>query len=107
MAIFRRIFGGKERRQFARHAGTSLTVQVEGHKYKTLDWSLGGFRLPSFHHPIQPKERFSGRLTPARGGTPGEFTAEVVWVKEDGHCGVKLIEITPATFLSMASLKAC
>ncbi len=97
---------GKDRRQYVRHTGSSLTVLVDGQKYKTIDWSLGGFRIKDFHRAVSPNERLQGEVSPPKG-ISGEFIAEIVWVSDEGHLGLKFLEIAPRTFLSMTDIKAC
>lgn len=106
MRFLKRLVYQKDRRRHVRHTSTSLTVTVDGHKYKTVDWSLGGFRLAGFHRPVAAKDRIAGLLAPPKGAK-GDFVAEIVWTADDGHLGVRFLEITPRTFLAMADLKEC
>jgi hypothetical protein len=93
----------EERRRHARHRSPALTLVVEGHRYKTLDWSLGGFRIAAFHRPLAAGMRIEGTVRGVSGAKPGEFLAEVARVAPNG-IGLRLIEIASATFVAMAGL---
>src|ERR671923_57557 len=73
-----------DRRRHPRHAGPALALTIEGRRYKTVDWSLGGMRLGGFHRPLARGERVSGRVGRIARTRAGEFVAEVVHVTEEG-----------------------
>lgn len=101
----RRAVGTRERRQHERHAHYPLTVKVEGKRYDTVDWSLGGFRLAGFHRDLERTEKLEGNIDGLDTAKPGRFLAEVVWRNEAGHVGLRFLEITPAFFLAMSSFR--
>ncbi len=99
----------KDRRKHARITTPSLQLKIDGRKYRTLDWSLGGLRINGFHADVKPRDRLSGTIAGVGGvggGGPGEFVAEVMRVAENGDVSVRLLEISPAIFLAMGGLRA-
>ena len=54
--------GGRERRQHPRFASPYLVLRIEGHKYRTQDWSMGGFRISDFHREIRTGEDVVGSI---------------------------------------------
>ncbi len=96
----------KDRRKHARIAAPSLELKIDGRKYQTLDWSLGGLRINGFHADVKPRDRLSGTIAGVGGGGPGEFVAEVLRVSENGDVSLRLLEIAPATFLAMGGLRS-
>lgn len=95
----------KDRRKHARNTAPSLELKIDGHKYRTLDWSLGGLSINGFHADVKPRDRLSGTISGV-GVDPGEFVAEVLRVAENGDVSVRLLEISPAIFLAMGGLRA-
>ncbi len=96
----------KDRRKHARITTPSLQLKIDGHKYRTLDWSLGGLRINGFHTDVKPRDRLSGTISGVGDLRPGEFVAEVLRVAENGDVSVRLLEISPAFFLAMGGLRA-
>ncbi len=96
----------KDRRKHARNTTPSLELKIDGRKYRTLDWSLGGLRINGFHVDVKPRDRLSGTIAGVSGVGPGEFVAEVLRVAENGDVSVRLLEISPAIFLAMGGLRA-
>ncbi len=103
-SILRRILGKPDRRRHARNTATVLELRIDGHKYETIDWSLGGFRFSGFHKDVRRRDNISGTIGGVGAG-PGEFVAEVMRVSDNGDVSVRLLEITPATFLAMGGLR--
>ena len=104
-SILRRILGKPDRRRHARTAAPVLELRIDGHKYKALDWSLGGFRFSGFHKVVRRRDNISGTIDGVGAAGPGEFVAEVMRVSDSGDISVRLLEITPATFLAMGGLR--
>ena len=91
-----------ERRQHSRITHKPLIVSIGRHDYKTVDWSLGGFRLPKLHGEARPGLRLSGEIDGLCAARPGRFVAEVVHVTDDGEVGARFLEISPAFFIAMS-----
>lgn len=91
-----------ERRQHPRITHKPLIVSIGRHDYKTVDWSLGGFRLAKLHGAPRPGLRLSGEIDGLRAAKPGRFVAEVVHVTDDGEVGTRFLEISPAFFIAMS-----
>lgn len=91
-----------ERRQHPRITHKPLIVSIGRHDYKTVDWSLGGFRLPKLRGEPRAGMRLSGEIDGLRAAKPGRFVAEVVHVTDEGEVGVRFLEISPAFFIAMS-----
>jgi hypothetical protein len=94
-----------ERRRHRRNYGHSLSLTIEGKRYETLDWSLGGFRIADFHRPVAPCQQIVGKVT-GRGVRDGEFTAAIVRTPVGGEVGCRWLDISCVTMMSMANIKA-
>ncbi|MBK1669493.1 hypothetical protein CKO28_15750 [Rhodovibrio sodomensis] len=89
----------RERRSSRRHRLPSLMVRIENHRYRTADWSAGGFRLRGTIEPFARSDRVRGQIkTPS--GTLGWFIAEAAWRSEDA-VGFRFIEIDSNVFLDL------
>lgn len=89
----------RERRNSRRHRLPSLMVKIHNHRYRTADWSWGGFRLQATTEPFARGDRVRGQIkTPS--GKLGWFTAEAVWRSED-VVGFRFIEIETTVFLDL------
>lgn len=93
-----------ERRRYQRIELSPLKLKIDGKRYNTVDWSLGGFKIGRYHVPLASGDKVSGRITLEHGAS-GEFVAEVVGVREDGEVAFRLVEITPSIFLAMGGIK--
>lgn len=96
-----------DRRQHARFYDRPMQMDIDGKRYQTLDWSLGGFRIAGYHAPLRPGQRVGGRIDSGDGIVSGDFAAEVVRLTDAGEVGLRFIEVSPATFLSMAGVRGC
>jgi hypothetical protein len=94
-----------ERRRHRRIYGRPIKVVLEDKSYKTLDWSLGGFRINNFHRELKRGERLNGVIGPFARVKPGECVVEIVRVAENGDIGAKFVEIAPKIFVAMAGYK--
>jgi len=94
-----------ERRRHRRIYGRPIKVVLEDQSYKTLDWSLGGFRIKNFHRDLKRGERLSGVIGPFARVKSGECVVEIVRVAENGDIGAKFVEIAPKIFVAMAGYK--
>ena len=111
--LFRQLFAARrqnddrhdERRRHRRIYGRPIKVVLEDQSYKTLDWSLGGFRINKYHRELKRGERLSGVIGPFARVKSGECVVEVVRVAENGDIGAKFVEIAPKIFVAMAGYK--
>lgn len=96
--------GGAERREHLRIYGPQLSLEFDGVRRKTRDWSLGGFLVES---PVQHAlgDRIEGEVQMPWGGQSGRFVAEVVRFADGNMIGARWIEISPLVFLSMSGGK--
>ena len=99
------MYRGRERRRHPRVEGRPLALRIDGRKYKTLNWSLGGFKISGYHAEMEPGDKIEGTIGPVAGVGPGPFVAEVVRVTEDGEVGLRLLEVLPAVFVAMSGMK--
>ena len=96
-----------DRRRHRRVYDRPIKVRVEGNKYETVDWSLGGFRIKGYHRTLEIGERLSGKIGPVDGIKAGDFIVDVVRTTDDGEVGVRFLEISSEIFLAMSGLKSC
>lgn len=94
---------GAERRRHRRLQNTKLTVHVNGKRYKTNDWSLGGFRVVIPGNRLSPSHVIKGPMHGPGLFTRGHYEASVVWVGDDGEIGARFIELSPESFLAMSA----
>jgi hypothetical protein len=93
-----------DRRHAPRFQKPALWLELDGWRYKTRDWSLGGFRIGDCRKPPRPRDRVQGRIEGI--GCIGSFTAEVVRINEDGSIAGRFLEITPAILMAMGTVAA-
>ncbi len=74
----------RERRQHSRHVAPRLTLRFEDHNYKTIDWSIGGFRISDFHRPVRPGETLEGSVVTWGGLKKEAFKADVLRLSREG-----------------------
>jgi hypothetical protein len=94
-----------ERRKHRRIYGHSLSLTIEGKRYETLDWSLGGFRIVDFHRMLTPCQQIAGVVLDRDGVRGGEFTAAIVRTTVSGEVGCRWLDISCTTLMSMANIK--
>ena len=99
--LFRRPAGAAERRGRPRITHRPMRLFIEGRRYKTRDWSLGGFRIEAPLRAIPPRGTIAGAVEDSWSFAGGEFTAELCWSRE-GEAGFRFLDISSRTFLSMA-----
>ncbi len=95
----------RDRRAHRRIYDRPLTLEFDGKKYKTRDWSTGGFRLVGPVAHVRVRDRVTGKIRMGRFGTKGAFTAEVVRIDDNGDVAMRLLEVSSSTFLSMYAHK--
>lgn len=96
---------GPERRLHPRYTHRPLVLKIEGRRYRTIDWSLGGFRLGPFHREAVVSMQIEGTIAKCGRIQAGAFLAEVVRFTEEGGLGLRWLEIAPATFIGMSSVR--
>jgi hypothetical protein len=89
-----------ERRKQPRNSGPQLILRFEGQKYKTLDWSIGSFRIKDFHRPLRSGERLQGSIYSWFGMRHEDFEANVVRVEPSGEIGCMFLNL-PRTVARM------
>ena len=107
MTLAKRVMGrpsDEERRQYPRTRDPALRLVIEGEKYPTIDWSLGGFLIGGYHRDIALRETITGKIRSRGGVVGGEFTAKVARKTDDGQVGFRFIEITSKTWMSMSEI---
>lgn len=97
---FRRRVDEARRRLHTRYASDALRVEINRRRYRTLDWSLGGFRLDRCALALGADDQVRGRIA-FKGMAPGEFVAEVTHIGESGEIGFRFLEVSPQILLSM------
>ena len=93
----------RERRQHVRITSLSLVMRIDGRRFETVDWSLGGFWIAGFRGGSHKGAVLSGTIKHP-DASAGEFVAEVV-VANDGDIRARFMEITPAVFVAMGGLR--
>lgn len=104
MTLARRVMGrpsDSERRQYPRTRDPALRLVIDGEKYPTIDWSLGGFRIGGFHRDIALRETITGKIRSRSGIVGGAFTARATRKTDDGQIAFRFIEIASKTWMSM------
>ena len=96
---------GPERRQHPRYTHRPLVLKIEGRRYRTIDWSLGGFRIGPFHREAIIGMRIEGSIVKSGRVQAGGFVAELVRFTEEGGIGLRWVEVAPATFIGMSSVR--
>lgn len=106
--LFRHFFSrlrAAERRRNQRFELPSIRLKIDGKRYDSIDWSMGGFKIGRCHLSLVPGDSVTGVIT-LEHGESGEFVAEVVAVRADGQVAFRLLEITPRVFLAMGGISA-
>lgn len=87
---------GHEKRRHRRHVSPPLTLHFEGHRYRTRDWSIGGFRLDAFHRPLKPGDTLQGSVKTLFGLASEDFEADVVRPIAEGGYGCRFLTLPRA-----------
>ncbi len=96
---------GAERRRHRRIQTSKLTILIGGKRYKTCDWSLGGFRVIAPGNDFVTNQRISGALHGPGMFDRGEYEAVIVWIADDGELGAHFIELSHESFLAMSAVQ--
>ncbi len=94
----------RDLRDHQRHRVPKLMVRFNGSRYKTDDWSLGGFKIDNCNKTLEPLEQISGEISMPIDGSKGLFTAEVIWTDDDGAAGLRFLAISPQILAVMAEV---
>ena len=94
---------GAERRRHRRIQSSRLTIFIDGKRYKTNDWSLGGFRVVVPGNKFATGVRISGALHGPGLFDRGVYEATISWVSDTGEIGAHFIEVSHESFLAMSA----
>jgi hypothetical protein len=105
VARFRSLASSLERRSQQRKYGPrkQLTLKIEGRRYVTTDWSLGGAKLGGFDQPPKRGTLLEGRLGGIRG-VKGEFLAKVMHVNDNGEVALQWDEMSSSCYAALATV---
>ena len=106
MGILQKIsawFHQRDRRAHVRYQVPRLTITHDGVNYRTIDWSLGGFKLDQFRATLQVGTKLDGEIR-LEGSEKGVFSAEIVEIGDSGTISARFLAITPGVFLAMGGL---
>ncbi len=95
-----------ERRRYRRIQGVKLTILTGDHRYKTKDWSLGGFRIQAPELQLRTNDYISGAIHGPGLFNRGTFDGHVAWVAESGELGVRFSEVSRETFMAMSAAQS-
>ncbi len=98
-----RPLSGVDRRRHRRIQSSKLTIFIDNKRYKTNDWSLGGFRIVVPGNEFTPNQRISGAIHGPGMFDRGKYEATISWVSDDGEIGVHFIELSHESFLAMSA----
>ena len=94
-----------ERRRHRRIQHIKLTIIIDGRRYKTKDWSLGGFRIHAADMNVLTNDNLSGEIRGPGMFDRGDFEACVAWTAESGELGARFTEISGETARAMATVQ--
>lgn len=94
---------GIERRRHRRLQSSKLTIFICNKRYKTSDWSLGGFRIVVPGNEFTNGQRISGAIHGPGMFDRGEYEASISWVADNGEIGAHFIELSHGSFLAMSA----
>ncbi|MDO9458925.1 MAG: PilZ domain-containing protein [Alphaproteobacteria bacterium] len=94
---------GSERRRHRRLQTSKLTIVINGKRYKTKDWSLGGFRVVVPGNNFNTNQRISGAIHGPGLFDRGAYEAVIVWTADDGELGAHFIDLSHESFLAMSA----
>lgn len=94
--------GDSDRRRHRRLQTSRLSISIGGKRYKTNDWSLGGFRITVPGNSLKTNDVISGPLNGPGMFDRGNYEATIVWVADNGEIGARFIEISHESFMAMS-----
>lgn len=104
MELLKLLQSYRERRRHTRRDEPRLTVLIGDRRYRTVDWSHGGFQIRVCDGDFAPGESVRGVVETVGSAGPGEFEAEVAW-SEDGRAGFRFVSLPRLLYLSMIAMR--
>lgn len=101
-----RPLSGADRRRHRRIQSSKLTIFIGNKRYKTYDWSMGGFRIVVPGNEFTTQQRISGAIHGPGMFDRGEYEAAITWIADDGEIGAHFIELSHESFLAMSAAQA-
>ncbi len=92
-----------ERRRHRRIQSVKLTIVIGENRYKTKDWSLGGFRIHALDQKFQANGHVAGLIHGPGLFDRGTFDGFIAWVSESGEVGVRFSEVSRESFMAMSA----
>jgi len=94
--VVRTSFDRHEFRRDRRYPVPPILVRIQGRDYKSLNWSLGGFRIEARDLGLAVGDGIAGSLHMIQIDHTCDFTAEIIWAdREEGDVGARFVEIAP------------
>jgi hypothetical protein len=109
--LFSKLFGTGDKadsnRQHQRHFDKAqLTLRIQKKTYKTLDWSVGGFRINMADTRPQRGDILEGEIIKGiRGIKDKMVAARVARVNDNGDVGLQITEISHEAFGALSELQ--
>lgn len=97
-----KLAGVPERRRHPRRLLPPLSLRIEERKYKTDDWSIGGFRIGAFHREVRPGDMVTGSVVTWGGLRREAFEADVVRLTAEGGISCRFLAL-PRLVLKIVS----
>ena len=100
--------GFRNQRQFERHdSGPQLTIRIEKIKYKTIDWSIGGFRINMPEATVTKGDVIDGEIVGGiRRVKDRKISMRVARIKDNGDVGFQITELSHEAFSALNELNA-
>ena len=101
--IRRAVRSWSEKREQARHVGPpQIVMKIDGQRYATHNWSIGGFRLVDFHRPLRSGDIIAGQfISGIRKVKDRNFDARVIRVNASGQVGAQFVELSHEAFIAL------
>ena len=103
--IVRTSFDRLEFRRDRRYPVPPILVRIQSRDYKSVNWSLGGFRIDARDLGLVVGDGIAGSLHMIDIDHTCDFTAEIVWAdREEGEVGARFVEIAPDCLVALDRL---
>ncbi len=102
MVFAKALFGvshHRDKRRDARQLSPALEISLDGDKYRTIDWSLGGALVADYYGPRAPGDEVAGRVQVLTDTNSYPFKAVVV--RRDsalGQLALNFTDLSPDAF---------
>jgi hypothetical protein len=93
-----------DKRRDRRQPSPALEVTLDGNRYRTVDWSLGGALLADYFGPLAPGDQVSGSLQVLADLSTHPFKAVVV--RRDSALGQLALNFTDISHGAFSALEA-